>query len=112
MLKPLQIMQTIGVLRVMLLVLLVALVFSAPLALLGTHKSGFLMLPTLIAPTIVPMLIFIIPLDVTMCAIQMSSKGASQRKRYIQIIRFELVSLGVLLLAWVPYFWNLLSITF
>ena len=101
----------VGILRVMLYILMTALVLSAPLALLETHKSGWLMLPTLIAPTIVPMLIFVIPLDVTMCLIQMSSK-VQMRKRYIRIIWLDVISLLVLLLAWTPFFWRLVAISF
>ena len=107
-----QFLREIGPLRVMLLILVTALIFSAPLAIVETHKSGWLMLPTLIAPTIVPMLVFVIPLDITMCAIQMTSKGLSQRKRYIRIIWYDIASLIVLLLAWLPFFWKLLSISF
>ena len=106
-----QFMREIGLLRALLFILIAALILSAPLALLETHKSGWLMLPTLIAPTIVPMLVFIVPLDMTMCAIQMTSKGQAQRKRYVRIIWYDAVSLGLLLLAWLPFLWKLLSVS-
>ena len=106
-----QFLREIGPLRVLLFILITALILSAPLAILETHKTGWLMLPTLIAPTIVPMLVFVIPLDMTMCAIQMTSKGPADRKRYIRIIWYDVASLVLLLLAWFPFFWKLLSVS-
>ena len=100
----------VGPLRFMLYLLILILTISALFSMGGTQKSGFMMFPTLIAPAIVPMLFFVNLLDVTMCAIMMSGKGATERRRYRHMIWYDLISLIVLFAAWSPFYKRLLQI--
>lgn len=99
----------VGPLRGMLYLLILILSFTAIFSMGGTQKSGFMMFPTLIAPAIVPMLFFVIPLDMTMCRIMMSGKDKPTRKRYLHMIALDALSFALLLGAWFPFYYRLLN---
>ena len=101
--------QYVGPLRGMLYLLIVILSITALFSMGGTQKSGLMMFPTLIAPAIVPMIFFVIPLDMTMCSIMMSGREPVVRKRYRHIIFFNTLSFVVLLGAWYPFYYRLLN---
>lgn len=94
----------------MLYLLILILILSAPFSMGEMHKSGIMMFPTLIAPAIVPMLFFVNLLDATMCAIMRSGKTAAERKRYRQMIWYDLISLTVLFAVWTPFYKRLLQL--
>ena len=94
----------------MLFALILILVITALFSMGETHKSGWMMFPTLLAPAIVPMLFFVIPLDMTMCAIMMSGKEVSERLRYKRMILYDLIAMIVLLVAWFPFFRRLIDV--
>ena len=98
----------IGVLRALLASLTIFLIAMAPFAGGQTQLSGWAMVPTLIVPAIVPMLLFVLPLDMTMSGIYQSSKPVDQKPRYKFIILMDAVLLAALILAWLPFFYDLL----
>ena len=100
----------VGPLRSMLYILILILILAAFFSMGETHKSGFMMFPTLIAPAIVPMLFFVNLLDATMCKIMMSGKDSAQRRRYRHMIWYDLISLFALFAAWTPFYKRLLQI--
>ena len=99
----------VGPLRVMLYIFVAILVLMAFFSMGEMHYSGLMMFPTLIAPVMVPMLFFAFPLDMTMCAIMMSSKGSEARSRYKTVILIDLLMLVVLVVVWLPYYKRLLN---
>ena len=100
----------VGPLRGMLYLLILILSITAIFSMGGTQKSGLMMFPTLIAPAIVPMLFFVIPLDMTMCRIMMSGREAPVRKRYRHIVALDALSFVLLLGAWFPFYYRLLNV--
>jgi len=98
----------IGVLRALLASLTIFLIAMAPFAGGQTQLSGWAMIPTLIVPAVVPMLLFVFPLDMTMSGIYLSSKAVDQRPRYKFIIIMDSMLLATLILAWLPFFYRLL----
>ena len=103
-----QIFSYVGALRAMLYILVLMLTVSALFSFGETHKSGLMMFPTLIAPVLVPMFFFVIPLDMTMCKIMMSDKSEQSRKRYKNMIWLDLAALAILFVAWLPFYKDLL----
>jgi hypothetical protein len=99
----------IGPLRVMHAVILIALILSGPFAGGESARSGVAMWPTLIAPALAPIFIFVLPLDMTMTAISRASAEGDERARLTTVIRFDAVFLAALLAAWLPFFLDLLS---
>ncbi len=100
----------VGPLRGMLYLLVLLLTITALFSMGGTQKSGLMMFPTLIAPATVPMLFFVIPLDMTMCSIMRSGRSESERKRYRHIIFFDGLAFVILLGAWYPFYYRLLTL--
>lgn len=99
----------LGPLRSMLYAFIAILIVCAGFSLGGMQKSGIMMFPTLIAPALVPMLFFVIPLDMTMCKIMMSGKDAAARRRYSRIIYWDLAIMLALAAAWSPFFYRLIK---
>jgi len=97
-----------GPLRAMLYAGIVLLMVAAAFSLGGTQKSGIMMFPTLIVPAVVPMIFFVMPLDMTMCAIMMSGKDDAARYRYHRLLLWDLASMGGLVGAWWPFYSRLL----
>lgn len=100
----------LGPLRLVLLMSVVILILAAPFAGDTSITHGWRMLTTMIFPVLVPMYFFVLPLDMTMCGIMMQDKPGPDRIRYKYIIRLELVLLGVLLLAWMPFAYRLVNV--
>lgn len=101
--------EKIGLLRVLHALLLLALILSAPFAGGESARSGIEMWPTLIAPALVPIFVFVLPLDMTMAAISRSGQHGDERARLTTVIRFDLLLLLLLLVAWLPFFLALLG---
>ncbi len=99
----------VGPLRGMHYLLILMLSIAAFFSLAGTHKSGWLMFPTLIAPATVPMIFFVLPLDMTMCAIMMSGRDATVRRRYRHMILFNAIAFIVLFGTWLPFYYRLMA---
>lgn len=100
----------VGLLRAMLYTLMIILGGAAFFSSGGMQTTGLMIFPTLIAPALVPMLVFVIPLDVVMCKIMMSDKGATERRRYNNVIKLDLTFLVVLLAVWFPFYQRLLTL--
>lgn len=67
------------------------------------------MWPTLIAPALVPIFVFVLPLDMTMSAISRSGVEGDEYRRLTTVIRFNLLLFALLLGAWMPFFLSLLN---
>ena len=94
----------VGFLRVVHGLFLVLLMVSVPFAGGESARHGLAMWPTLIAPALVPIFIFVLPLDMFMAAV--SRGGATEREvsRLNRVLKYDIVLLILLLLTWVPFF--------
>ncbi len=90
---------------------LLVLVLSAPFAGGESARSGWAMWPTLIAPALVPIFFFVLPLDMTMTAIGRAGAEGEERARLTTVLRFDVLLLAVLFGAWLPFFLELLNAT-
>lgn len=103
-----KIIDHLGFLRFLLALIILLLVLAAPFSGTSAQYSGWGLYPSVIAPALVPMFLFIMPLDMTMCAIYMSGKDGAGRRRYRSIIWIDLALLSILILVWIPFFLRLL----
>lgn len=92
----------LGVLRSMLLAVTLVVIGCAPFA-DGKVHTGWMLGPSVIAPTIMAMLAFSLPLDMTMAKVFMNDKPVMERRRYKLVFWVELVLLLVMLAAWTPF---------
>ena len=100
--------QRFGLLRTLLVLSTVVLAAVSPFALkAGSIEESGLFLPA-IAPSLVVILIFVIPLDMAMTRIFMSAANDENRARLSFVIKSEGVLLLLLLATWIPFFSTLL----
>lgn len=104
-----QLARDIGPLRVMHTIFLLILIVSAPFAGGEGARSGFAMWPTLIAPALVPIFYFVLPLDMTMSAVTRSGVVGEEHARLTRVIRIDAILFVALLAAWLPFFLALVS---
>ena len=116
------ILVTLGPLRVALAVSTLLVILAAPFAEVSSELvtgwalwprmiaevsselvTGWALWPRMIAPALMPILAFVLPLDITMSRLIMLDKPPEQRSRYRFIIWCELIQLVLLLLAWLPF---------
>ena len=105
----LSVARLLGVLRLLLCLGVVFVTVLAPLAGDDVFYSGWQMVPTLVAPAVMPIFFFIILLDTMMCLVYRLDNTGNERRRLIWIVRIELALLVVMILAWLPAFHRLLG---
>ena len=93
----------LGTLRSLLLVTAVACIVAAPFADGQAYLHDWRLLPSVIAPSIMMMLVFAIPLDVCMAKIFLTDAGPTERARLGRAIVLEIVVLLVMVAAWTPF---------
>ena len=93
----------LGPLRVMLVAAMAVVILAAPFADGTTHAHDWRLLPGVVAPTIMMMLVFAIPLDVTMARVFLSDADATERARLWFAIKVELLVYALMLMAWAPF---------
>jgi hypothetical protein len=102
--------RTLGAQRVALTLLVLLVVIAAPIAYLSeTTYDGWLALPTIIAPSLVPILFFLLLLDMIMSRVFMSNLEETGKKRFRYILMSHTVTLLVLIAAWLPFMLALLE---
>jgi len=74
--------------------------------------EGWRIFPTVIAPAIMLMLLFILPLDMTMARIFMSDASDQERRRLVTAIKADACLMLILVVAWVPFFLRFFEISF
>jgi hypothetical protein len=100
-------LRRIGALRVMLAALTLAVVAFAPFARGEVSYSGWAMVPTLIVPAISPIVFFVLLLDMLMARVFLGSTDETGRQRYRTVLWMDVVLVGLLVLAWIPFFMTL-----
>lgn len=105
-------LEIFGVLRGMLVLTVVLLIGLGPLSggEVGTTVTSLLM--AVVAPAIYVIMLFVLPLDITMSFVFMSDKEGDERARFRTIIRTEVALFVVMVLAWFPFIYGLLKTAF
>ena len=124
----------LGALRIALLGAVAVLVASAPFSSFGPDGSGALdvsralgaeggtpgspgiglspgrLWTTLVAPPLAVMMAFVVPLDMLMSRIYMTDQPEAERARFRRILAVEALAFAILVGAWTPFFFALLSL--
>ena len=80
----------------------VALIVVAPFSDGPVHATGWPLVRSVIGPTLFAIMVFVLPLDITMTLVFMSSRQGAERRRLRFIARTEAVLFVVMLGAWMP----------
>ena len=91
-----------GALRILLLIAALALIIIRAEPGTEAARSGLEVIPTLIAPAMVPLVFMVILFDFMMCRIRMTDTHVKAKYRLIGYV--ELATALLLLLAWLPFF--------
>jgi hypothetical protein len=101
-----------GALRIMLALLTLFVSASAPFA--GDHaiREGWAVVPTIIIPATVPIVFFVIWLDVLMASVFRADAvgDEARRQRFANIVKLDVVLVSVMTLSWLPYFYSVVAI--
>ena len=92
-----------GVLRLLLIATALVLMLLAPEPGSDAARSGWELIPTLIAPAMVPLVFMLLMFDLMMCRIRMHDDEHT-RKNFRVISHTELATALLLLLVWIPFF--------
>lgn len=67
-------------------------------------QSIWVIIPTLIAPVMAPILVVVILFDYTMWRVRAADEQGEARAQYLSMGRIDLIFIGLLLLYWIPFF--------
>ncbi len=101
----------LGTLRILLLSGAVLVIAAAPFADGAVHMHDWRLVPSVIAPSVMMMLVFALPLDMTMARIFMADADDGERARLGFVIRLEAVVYVAMLAAWTPFLVGVLEIS-
>jgi hypothetical protein len=102
----------LGLLRSLLMSAAILVIAAAPFADGGEHLYDWRLLPSVVAPSVMMMLVFAIPLDITMSRIFMTDADLAEINRLKFVIRTEAVVYLAMLLAWTPFIARVLDFSF
>ena len=103
-----RILYQFGLLRALLAFSTLALILISPfVGKSDTAPQGLFL--SAIAPSLVMILFFVLPLDIAMTRIFMSDASTADKTRFAVVIKGEVMLFLGLLLAWVPFFLSLLQ---
>ena len=99
-----------GTLRWMLIIIAVILMLLGPVSGGPVTFEGLGLLTTLLAPTFYVVIIFVLPLDMTMTRVFMTEADDARRVQLKRVMITEAVLLALMLLTWLPFVLKLLRI--
>lgn len=94
-------------LRIILFILAMVLILSAPRSGTAATYEGFAIISTLIIPAIVPMAFMGLLLDALMSRVRQIDLAGEEKKRYRLIMFLNLGLALLLLITWLPFFLSL-----
>jgi len=97
-----KLIKDLGILRLILLAAAILLGLFATEPGTAAARSGWEMIPTLIAPAMTPLVFMVLLFDIMMCRIRMSD--GETRKKFATISYIEIATALFLMLMWLPFF--------
>lgn len=98
-----------GALRLGLFTITIFVIIMSAFADGNTYMHDWRLVPSVLAPSIMMMLVFAIPLEMTMTAIYMSDANANEKSRLKHILKIEAIAYVALIVSWVPFFFKILD---
>jgi hypothetical protein len=98
----------LGLLRSLLWLVTLAVIACAPFA-DGRIQTGWMLGPTVIAPTLMAMLAFSLPLDMTMTRVFMLDRPPTEQRLLRRVFWLEAALLAIMLASYTPFLLRLLG---
>jgi hypothetical protein len=102
-------LRILGPQRTLLLTLVACVIAASPFAVPHTTASGWHFLPQVLAPVFAGILIFVLPLDITMSRLFQREATPPAARRYATIVRIQAWALGLLVVSWIPFVVRLIN---
>ncbi|MFT5446413.1 MAG: hypothetical protein ACI9DC_001580 [Gammaproteobacteria bacterium] len=99
-----------GALRLLLIAVAGGLVLLGPFSGGSVDFAGFALITTLVAPVAYAILVFVLPLDMTMTALFMTDTTPQRRAALKRALITEAVLLAVMIMTWLPFTLKLLRV--
>jgi uncharacterized membrane protein len=97
-------LRQLGAMRIALGLLAVAMLVSAPKPKTEAVFSGWEMWPTLIVPTLTPIIFMVLMLDALMSRVKMTSVQGDEYRRYRRFVVYNMALGLMLVIYWTPYY--------
>ena len=102
-------LRSIGVLRCGHALIALAVICAAPFADGSVYLEDWRIFPSVIAPAVMMMILFGLPLDIAMSRIFMVDATEAERQRLRLVVRFDVALLLVVFFAWLPFMTQVLD---
>jgi hypothetical protein len=99
----------LGTLRTMLVIIVMLLILMGPVSGGEARIEGFALFTSVVAPAFYVIMLFVLPLDITMSRVFMTEAQGADRARYRFIIWLEAALFALMLFAWLPFILKLLK---
>lgn len=93
----------------MLVIIVLLLILMGPVSGGEERISGFAVFTSVVAPAFYVIMLFVLPLDITMSRVFMKEARGGDRARYRFIIWLEVALFALMLIAWLPFILKLLK---
>ena len=98
-----------GTLRLGLLTIALSVIILSAFADGNTYMHDWRIVPSVLAPSIMMMLVFAIPLEMTMTRIFITNAEPSEKRRLQRILKLEAIVYLLLIVSWTPFFIKVLG---
>jgi hypothetical protein len=93
-----------GTLRLGLLTITVLVIILSAFADGNTHMHDWRIVPSVLAPSIMMMLVFALPLEMTMTGVFITNAEPAEKRRLKSILKLEAIAYFLLITSWTPFF--------
>lgn len=98
-----------GTLRLGLLTIALLVIILSVFADGNTYMRDWRIVPSVLAPSIMMMLVFAIPLEMTMTRIFITNAEPAEKARLQRILKLEAIVYLLLIVSWTPFFIKVLG---
>ena len=98
-----------GTLRLGLLTIALLVIIMSAFADGNTYMHDWRIVPSVLAPSIMMMLVFAIPLEMTMTRIFITNAEPAEKRRLQRILKLEVIVYLLLIVSWTPFFIKVLG---
>ena len=98
-----------GTLRLGLLTIALLVIILSFFADGNTYMHDWRIVPSVLAPSIMMMLVFAIPLEMTMTRIFITNAEPAEKRRLQHILKLEAIVYLLLIVSWTPFFIKVLG---
>jgi hypothetical protein len=98
-----------GTLRLGLLCITLLIIILSAFTDGNTYMHDWRIVPSVLAPSIMMMLVFALPLEMTMTRVFITNAEPAEKRRLKNILKIEAIAYFLLIISWTPFFITMLK---